>query len=215
MDAREPSRLGAGRLLLRFGVGLVRLTREGAGSLLTAASEAAAREAATPPREHEATPLAARHAALGLLLELLDLGARAPALVGARLSRAVRPARRLAGPLARVGRLAGRAPGAARAAARLRGWRARGAAKLAGWAVVGRREEAESRALARAAVATVYQTALGRVAESPSLKQVIREQSQGIAVTAVTELRHRSASADNLAEGAVRRLLGRGQRGGS
>jgi hypothetical protein len=57
--------------------------------------------------------------------------------------------------------------------------------------------------------------ALARVADSPDLKRVIREQSQGIAVTAVTELRNRSARADRLAERAVRRLLGRGETDGA
>lgn len=215
MDASEPARLGGGRLLLRFGVGLLGLTRDWTGSLLAGASEVATSEAAASPGDHQATAFGARHAALGLLLALLDGGARTPALIRAQLSRAAVPARRLAAPVARVCRLVGRAPGAARAAARLQGWRARGATKVAGWAVAGRREARESRALARAALVTVYQTALGHVAESPSLKQVIREQSEGIAVTAVAGLRDRSARADNLAEGAVRRLFGRSQRGGS
>lgn len=215
MEAGEAGRPGAGRLLLRFGVGLVGLTRAWAGSLLTAASGAAASEAGASPGDRQATPLAARHAALGLLLDLLAGGERTADFLRARLSRGAMPARRLAAPLARVGRLAGRAPGLARAAGRLREWRARGAMKLAGWAMAGRREEAESRALAQAALVTVYQSALGSVAESPTLKRVIREQSEGIAVTAVTELRDRSARADNLAEGAVRRLLGRDWRGGS
>lgn len=215
MDASEPSRLGAGRLLLRFGVGLAGLTREGARSLLAAAREAVTAETGATPGDCPETTLGGRHATLGLLLELLDGGARAQALLRARLSRAARPARRLAAPMARVGRLVGRAPGAARAAAQLRGWRARGTLKLVGWAVAGRHEEAESRAFARAALATAYQAALVRVTDSPMLKRVIREQSEGIAVTAVTELRDRSARADSLAEGAVRRLFGRGQRGGS
>jgi hypothetical protein len=59
------------------------------------------------------------------------------------------------------------------------------------------------------------EAALARVAESPDLKRVIREQSAGIAVTAVTELRNRSARADALAERAVRRLFGRRESDGS
>ena len=56
---------------------------------------------------------------------------------------------------------------------------------------------------------------LARVADSPDLKRVIREQSEGIAVTAVAALRSRSARADGLAEKAVRRLFGRGEAAGS
>jgi hypothetical protein len=47
------------------------------------------------------------------------------------------------------------------------------------------------------------------VADSPELKRVIGEQSQGLAATAVNELRERSARADTVAESVLRRLTGR------
>jgi hypothetical protein len=131
------------------------------------------------------------------------------------LWRAAMSARRLAPPLVRAGRLAGRLPGAARGAAHWHSWRARRRVALARWAAAGRREEAASRAVAQEALTALRERALARVAESPDLKRVIREQSQGIAVTAVNELRNRSARADRLAERAVRRLFGRGQSDGA
>jgi hypothetical protein len=119
-------------------------------------------------------------------------------------------ARRRTAPLARrTFALARRAPGAAQVGARLDAWRARGEEQVARWAAAGRREATDGRELARGVLTNVRENAFARVSESPDLKRVIREQSEGIAVTAVGELRDRSARADSLAEGAVRRLLGR------
>jgi hypothetical protein len=120
-------------------------------------------------------------------------------------------ARRRTAPLARRAfALARRAPGASRVTARIDVWRARGEDQLALWAATGRRETADGRSLARGVLTTLRESAFARVSDSPDLKRVIREQSEGIAVTAVGELRERSARADRLAEGVVRRLLGRG-----
>jgi len=94
-------------------------------------------------------------------------------------------------------------------------WRGRSRAQLASWAAAGQREEAASRAVARKALTALRERALARVADSPDLKRVIREQSEGVAVIAVNELRNRSARADRLAERAVRRLFGRGETDGA
>src|SRR5450631_1098281 len=135
-----------------------------------------------------------------MLVELLDRGRRVPTLLRAHLSRASMAARGLAPSLARARRLARRLPGATRSAAHWHSWHARRRLQLARWTAVGQREEMASRTVTRQALIAVREAALARVAESPDLKRVIREQSAGIAVTAVTELRNRSARADALAE---------------
>jgi hypothetical protein len=193
--------------VLRFVLGMVALTEERFGAILATSSAVAA-----PTPELPNVAPARRHAALGLLLEALELARLAPPAVRARLSRATAGMRRFAPRLVGTRRLLGRAPGAA---ALNRGLRRRWSAaksRLAAWTVAGMREETEARALARAALITMRERAIARVAESPDLKQVIRDQSEGIAVTAVAELRERSAEADALAEGALRRLLGRRRR---
>jgi hypothetical protein len=203
-EAAEP---GPGPRRLRFGLGLVVL----AGDTLRSALGPDESEESTP----DATEPSLRHAAWGLLVDLLDRGRDAQGVLRASLWRAAMSARRLAPPLARARRLAGHLPGATRSAAHWHAWRARRRAALARWAAAGQREEAASRSVARNALTALRERALARVADSPDLKRVIREQSQGIAVTAVTELRNRSARADRLAERAVRRLLGRGQTDGA
>jgi hypothetical protein len=89
---------------------------------------------------------------------------------------------------------------------RLRAWRNHGHQQLAGWAELGRREQADSRTLALDALTVLRENMLARVSESPDVKSAIREQSQGIAVTAVGELRERSARADDRAEQTVGRF---------
>ena len=203
-DAAEPE---SGPRWLRFGLGLVVLAGDTLGSLLGPAESDESTLAATKP--------SLRHAAWGLLVDLLDRGRGAQGVLRASLWRGAMSARRLAPPLARAGRIAGHLPGATRSAAHWHAWRARRRAALARWGAAGQREEAASRAVAREALTALREKALARVADSPDLKRVIREQSQGIAVTAVTELRNRSARADRLAERAVRRLLGRGETDGA
>ena len=63
--------------------------------------------------------------------------------------------------------------------------------------------------MARDALTVLRENMLARVSESPDVRSAIREQSEGIAVTAVGELRERSARADNLAERTVRPPLRR------
>jgi hypothetical protein len=91
----------------------------------------------------------------------------------------------------------------------------RAALALGRLAVIGRDEEAEGRALARGAVKTAFQATTAAVADSPEVKRVIAEQSQGLAISAITALRARSARADSVVESAARRLLGRRRAGRS
>jgi hypothetical protein len=149
--------------------------------------------------------------ALGLLSDAMDGARETPALVRARRRRLSASSRRRAARFDRMGKLVGRIPGVPRALGRCRAWRDRGRMQLARWAELGRRKQAENRALAFDALAVLRENLLARVAESPDVKAVIREQSEGIAVTAIGELRERSARADSLVEQTVGRLLGRGR----
>jgi hypothetical protein len=196
------------RLMVRFAIGMTELTGERVGAVLAACS------AVAPPAAPEALPAGAplnlRHAALGLLSDAATGASRVPARVRARWRRLAASTRRQGAPLARLGDVMGRLPGMPSALGHLHRWRDDGQKQLARWAQVGRREEAQSRALAFDALTVLRENMLARVSESPDVKNVIREQSEGIAVTAVSELRERSARADNLAE----RTVGRFFRGG-
>jgi hypothetical protein len=77
------------------------------------------------------------------------------------------------------------------------------------WADVGRREEQQGRSLARATGAFGLTQILDRVADSPQLRSVIREQSAGMGRSALVDLRERSARADGRAESVLGRLLPR------
>jgi hypothetical protein len=209
-DEAAPSRL---RLMLSLAMGLADLTNERVSAVLAACS------AVAPPVSVEepipGAPISVRHAALGFLLDTVGRAARAPARARIRWRRMVEAAR-TGTPLDRARRLADRLPGIPRARGRLDLWRARGRNQLARWAALGRREHAQSRVLAFDALTVLRENVLARVSESPDVKNVIREQSQGIAQTAMGELRDRSARADNLAERTVGRLFhdGRGPRSG-
>jgi hypothetical protein len=91
---------------------------------------------------------------------------------------------------------------------RVRSWRDGTKMQLVRWTEMGRREQVESRALALDALTVLRENMIARVSESPDVKQVIREESEGIAVTAVAQLRDGSVRADDLAERAVGRLFG-------
>jgi hypothetical protein len=210
-DLTAGSPLGRGRLMLRFVLGMTELTNERVGAVLSACTAIAPPAAAEPSTAGTPLPLNLRHAALGLLSDAVGGLAGAPARGRARWRRLVASARRGAAPLDRVGKLVGRLPGVPRAIGRLQSWRNQGENQLARWVELGRREEAASRILAFDALTVLRENMLARVSESPDLKSVIREQSEGIAVTAMSELRERSARADNLAERTVRRLFGGGR----
>ena len=195
--------------MLRFVLGLTELTNERVGAVLSACSTVAPPAALEPTTAGAALSL--RHAALGLLSDAVGGVSRAPALVRARWRRLAASAQQRAAPLDRLGKLVGRLPGVPRAVDRLHAWHSQGRKRLASWAELGRREQAESRILAFDALTVLRENMLARVSESPDVKSVIREQSQGIAVTAMGELRERSARADNLAERTVGRFFGGGR----
>jgi hypothetical protein len=202
----ETTSLGRGRLMFRFAVGATDLARARVGAVLSACA------AAAPAAPFDATAgprIDLPHATLGLLSETLRGASRAPALVRVRLSRLAAHARRRAASLDRVGRLVGRLPGVPRAATRLQAWGLAQELRLARWTELGRREQAEGRALAFDALTVLRENMLARVSDDPDVKRVIREESEGIAVTAVGGLRDGTARADNLAEQAVGRLFGR------
>jgi hypothetical protein len=156
----------------------------------------------------ELPELSPRHALLGALVT-------APGAL-ARAATRVAPATRGLGRLARRGRgIVGRLPGSEAAARHIEPWRARAALALGRLAVIGRAEEAEGRALARGAVKTTFQATTAAIADSPEVKRVIAEQSQGLAISAIAALRVRSARADSVVESAARRLLGRRRAGRS
>jgi hypothetical protein len=190
--------------MLRFALGMTELTGERVGAVLAACSAVAPPD---PEAKAPGAPLTLRHAALGMLSEAARGASRAPGRVRARWGRLAMSARQVGSPLAGLGNVMGRLPGMRSALGRLRAWRTDGGQRLARWAEVGRREEAESRALASDALTVLRENMLARVSESPDVKNVIREQSEGIAVTAMGELRERSARADNLAERTVGRLF--------
>ncbi len=195
--------------MFRFMLGMTELTSERVGGVLAACSAVETPAALEPMAEGK--PLNLRHAVMGLLSDAVDGVSSAPALVRARWGRLAASAHRRAALLERLRGLVGRLPGLPRAMGRVRTYRNQGQQRLAQWAELGRREEAASRLLAFDALTVLRENMLARISESPDLKSVIREQSEGIAVTAMSELRERSARADNLAERTVGRLFGGGR----
>ena len=195
--------------MFRFVLGMTELTNERVGGVLAACS-AVETPAALEPMV-EGAPLNLRHAVMGLLSDAVGGVSRAPALVRDRWGHLAASARRRAASLDRLRGLVGRLPGVPRAMSRLQTFGTQGRQRLTRWAELGRREEAASRLLAFDALTVLRENMLARIAESPDLKSVIREQSEGIAVTAMSELRERSARADNLAERTVGRLFGGGR----
>ena len=194
------------RLLFRFTIGLAELVGEGLVTSLRVFEET--RQAASDPDVADTLPnFRARHVLIGA-------AAAAPAWFARRLARPHRlgtpqelvPRRSESG---RARRLLARAPGATRARRGYLTLRARVGVQLASWAEAGRREELGGRALAREALTGYYELAIARIADSPELKQVIAEQSQSLAESAVTTLRDGSARADDAVESVARRLLPR------
>jgi hypothetical protein len=195
--------------MFRFVLGMTELTSERVGAVLSACSAVESPIALEPPAA--GTPLDLRHATMGVLSDAVGGVSRTPALFRARWRQLAGSARRRTASLDRLRGVASRLPGMPRAMGQLRVWRDQGQKRLARWAELGRHEEAASRILAFDALTVLRENVLARISESPDLKSVIREQSEGIAVTAMSELRERSARADNLAERTVGRLFGGGR----
>jgi hypothetical protein len=196
-DAEYEGEVARARLLLRFAIGVAELGAEGLASALRRFEAA---RVATPPVEPLA-PASGRHVLFGALCTAPDWLSRKlhpnPTLVPVR-----RPSNRLA-------RLARRMPGVGRAHRYAEAMGARAQAQLGRWAETGAREEQAGRDLARLAVGVMFENAMSRVSQSPELKQVIEEQSQGLTTSAMSELRESSANADRVVESVARRLLGR------
>jgi hypothetical protein len=106
-------------------------------------------------------------------------------------------------------RLASRAPGVARARRYATAVGARARTQVLRWAEAGVREEQQARGLARLAVEQMFASAMSRVAQSPELKTVIEQQSEGLTTSAMNELRESSARADRMVESVTGRLFGR------
>lgn len=194
-------RSGSVRLLFRFGVGLVGL----AGERLLGALRAVEALGRVAPEEPEPVRRAAvRDAVVGVVVS-------APPAVTA----ALQPARTaLAWFAGRGSRALRHVPGARAVARRWRAARAGATRGLDRLSATGHAEVEAGRRLAQTFVSGASEAAVARVADSPELKRVIGEQSQGLATTAVNELRERSARADTVAESVWRRLTGRPRSGG-
>jgi hypothetical protein len=191
-------RVSGARLLFRFSIG----TTELAGERLIAALREF--DSLMPDLAAEGAPervLRLRHALIGAVAAL-------PAWARTTLARR-QAARSLHGRTARARDLASRLPGAGRLRRRTDELLARVEAQLVRWALAGRREELAGRALADTAIREASHELVSAVAESPELKRVIAEQSEGLGTSAMAELRERTASADALAERVTRRFLRR------
>jgi hypothetical protein len=196
-DAEYEGEPAPSRLLLRFAIGVAELGGEG---LAAALRRFEAARMAAPPVEPQA-PTSGRHVLLGALCTAPDW-----------LSHKLHPHPTLvpkARPASRLTRLARRTPGVARAHRYVESLGARARAQMGRWAETGVREERAGRDLARLAMGVLFENAMTRVAESPELKHVIEEQSQGLTSSAMGELRESSARADGLVESVADRLLRR------
>jgi hypothetical protein len=203
----------AGRLVLRVIVGGALLAVEDAGQAMQRLASSDLYDQVTPAAPR--LPPSARHVLIGSLTVSSDW-------VNRRTNQLVRRGRAaLSGGVKHVLR-------PLRFAARLppndgiRRWSSDVRARAAGLALnlgeVGRREERIARALARAVATRVMTSAVDRIANSPQLQSVIREQSAGMGRSALSDLRAQSARADAIAESLVGHLLPhsrRNNRGGS
>jgi hypothetical protein len=194
--AGGPSELGTARLIFRFAVGGSALLAEWVGTALRSIDR-------LPPVDGEepvAIPTGARTVVVGALSSALRGWPRgAPIGVSGR-----------AGRLARRGlRVLAILPGADLARRRLTSVRAAATAPLRRWAEEGAREELAGRRLAGLAAPRFFEAAVAHVADSPELRLVITQQSEGLAASSVAELRDRSQAADGAVERAVRRVLRR------
>ena len=193
--------------MFRFAHGLAQSGQDRIGAVLSACAATESVPSEVPIGPH----IDVRHAALGMLSEALSAAAKAPARARRQWSRVAAATRRRAGRLHSVSKRVRRLPGVPRAGGRLRAWHDSGRRQLARWTELGRREQAASQILARDALNVLRENVIARVSDSSDVKRVIREQSEGVAVHAVAELRDSSARADNFAQQAVGRFLGRGR----
>jgi hypothetical protein len=206
MDARSelvpppgdaPGRPSVGRLVFRLAIGGTTLAGEWLGAALRAIDE-------LPPPAVE-PPAPDGGGARAVLVGALSSAMRwrpPPAPIPGAARRAGRVARRGLGLLANLpgGRLVRRRYARARADL---------AARTLMWAEEGAREERAGRRLARRAAPAFFELAAARFAESPELRLVIEQQSEGIAAGSIGELRARAEQADGAVERVMRRVLRR------
>jgi hypothetical protein len=185
----------SGRLTLRFVVGTVELVAERLAMALRVFDERRA-----TCGETLAPPVAPRHVLLGAL-------SSAPAGLQRLLARArplaVRTSRRAGRSLHALARL----PGGKRLEAACHDVVGRTAMQVARWAVVGQQEELAARSLARTALPDLFELAMARLADSPELEELLEEQTEGLAGTAVNVLREQSRGVDRAVQGWASRLL--------
>jgi hypothetical protein len=194
----------AARLVLRLAVGGTLVVLDDAGQALRRLEARVLNDQVTAG----ATPLpppSARHVLIGALAvaptwvnQLLRRGSDAVAGPARQVSRPVRFAARWL-PTERLHRWSDDV-------------RTRAYTTALNLAEVGRREEQSGRALARAVSAAGLTSALDRVAASPQVQAVIREQSAGMGRSALDDLRAQSARADAMAQSVVGHLLPRPRR---
>jgi hypothetical protein len=198
---RKDEQVSSGRLALRFAVG----TAEIAGERLAAALRVFEERRARGGEPVAFPPVAPRHVLLGALCA-------APAGLQRALARA-RPLAERTGQVASDGlRWLARVPGGRRLEEATRAARARALIQIARWAAAGVREEMAARSLARTALPEVFELAMARLADSPDLQELLKDQSEGLTVAAMNRLREYSQGADQAAQGLASRLLHRGPR---
>jgi hypothetical protein len=194
--ASAPGDAGSARLLFRFAVGGSALLTDWIGTALREIDR-------LPTPDGEETlfvPGRARTVVVGALSSVLRGRPRTTAA----------PPQSSRGRIARRGlRFLATMPGADLARRRLTRVRAAALAPLRRWAEEGAREELAGRRLARLAAPRFFEAAVAHLAESPALRLVIAQQSEGLAASSVAELRDRSQAADGAVERAVRRVLRR------
>jgi len=192
LDVMKPT---PSRYLFRFVVGGTALT----GAWLDAALRAI--EQVSEPTDE--APALARNDLRAVLI-----GALSAALRWRLPAAPPRSAWRVVGhPLRTGARALARLPGAGLATRPYRRLHDQVIDRLRRWGEEGAREDLAGRRLARVAVPAFFELAVAYMAESPELRMVIQEQSEGLASSSVDELREQSELADRLVERVVRRLL--------
>jgi hypothetical protein len=200
IDANAPA--SAGRQVLRLIVGTTLLAVESAGSALQQLGSGELQDQATPTTP--LPPASARHVLIGAL-------AVGPDWLTQQMNRLARRGRdAVAGGMQRASlpvRLAARVLPTDDVRRWLNQTRARAVVTALKLAEIGRHEERIARSLARAAAAAGMTSVVDRIANSPQVRSLIREQSAGMGRSALNDLRAQSARADALAESVVGRLL--------
>lgn len=85
----------------------------------------------------------------------------------------------------------------------------RGESEVRRWARVGRLEETHGRAMARQVVSGTADELIEHLAQNPEVRDLVQEQSMGVAAEVMDEMREQTVTADTLAERLVRNLLRR------